>query len=338
VPNDPAVSADAAAEQPPRSGTSADASAAPPPLPDGRVPDAPAGRDDTSSPPASPDARGPDSPKAPPVDLCATKSCVFENATSTCEPSTGLCTPPVCSQGFGDCDPSAGCESRLDSSAHCGSCTNACDVGFTCQAGTCSCPQTTCGGACVDTATSDKHCGRCDHPCPAACEGGVCRCPTRSAANLIKGGGFDRDVNGWQTSVVPTDYNLTWSRDDAADCSGSGSMIVDNLRAGASQSTILCIPANGGTDYNYGAWMKGVNDDVTGFVSIDWFGTANCSGDIIDTAEFQHSEPHSVVWMNAGGTARSPAGARAGQMQLGVSDKGRLFFDMAYLTPPPGRF
>jgi len=68
----------------------------------------------------------------------------------------------------------------LTSTAHCGTCEQACVSGQSCSAGVCSCPgaQTACNGACVDTQASVEHCGGCSKPCAtgAACNAGVCGC------------------------------------------------------------------------------------------------------------------------------------------------------------------
>jgi hypothetical protein len=42
-----------------------------------------------------------------------------------------------------------------------------------------TCAGDICGGECVDTMTSNEHCGRCDNPCPmngSSCQGGQCEC------------------------------------------------------------------------------------------------------------------------------------------------------------------
>jgi hypothetical protein len=68
----------------------------------------------------------------------------------------------------------------LTSTAHCGSCEQACVSGQSCSGGACVCPgaQTACNGACVDTQASVEHCGGCSKPCAtgAACNAGVCGC------------------------------------------------------------------------------------------------------------------------------------------------------------------
>jgi reprolysin-like metallo-peptidase family M12B len=68
----------------------------------------------------------------------------------------------------------------LTSTAHCGSCEQACGNGQSCSAGACVCPGalSACNGTCVDVQTSVEHCGGCSKPCAtgAACNSGVCGC------------------------------------------------------------------------------------------------------------------------------------------------------------------
>jgi hypothetical protein len=49
-------------------------------------------------------------------------------------------------------------------------------VGIMCMGGECDCPgqQVACAGACVNTDTSEDHCGACDTPCAGSCVGGNC--------------------------------------------------------------------------------------------------------------------------------------------------------------------
>jgi len=65
-------------------------------------------------------------------------ACSVTNGTAGC--SGGACTVASCNANYGNCDGSAGngCEvNHLTSSAHCGSCGNACSSGQTCKSGTC---------------------------------------------------------------------------------------------------------------------------------------------------------------------------------------------------------
>jgi hypothetical protein len=85
------------------------------------------------------------------------------------------------------CDPAAGqaccsntCVDTRSDPNHCGSCTNACLGGKTCQMGQCVCapPKTDCSGICVDLQNDPNHCGSCTNACPAGkiCQMGQCVC------------------------------------------------------------------------------------------------------------------------------------------------------------------
>ncbi|MCC7535292.1 MAG: hypothetical protein IT379_03730, partial [Deltaproteobacteria bacterium] len=56
----------------------------------------------------------------------------------------------------------------------------ACPAGSTCASGTCVCdePLTRCGDACVDTRSSNEHCGACTTACApgSPCRDGTCAC------------------------------------------------------------------------------------------------------------------------------------------------------------------
>lgn len=84
------------------------------------------------------------------------------------------------------------CVDVASANLHCGVCGNACPTGQACENGVCGggsacadgacgCAEgtTDCGGACVDTALNQFHCGECGLQCTGGqqCEGGVCACP-----------------------------------------------------------------------------------------------------------------------------------------------------------------
>ncbi len=86
-----------------------------------------------------------------------------------------------CAAGTGDCDGNPllrGCESLLDTHAHCGACGRSCGDVERCVGGTCRCeaPGAICDGSCRDLQTDHEHCGSCGSPCPAGhpCRAGAC--------------------------------------------------------------------------------------------------------------------------------------------------------------------
>ncbi len=72
------------------------------------------------------------------------------------------------------------CVDKTKDNNNCGSCGNACGLGFNCEAGECSCHNTICTDICTDTSLDSKNCGTCGHQCPAVaqCTNGNCACPT----------------------------------------------------------------------------------------------------------------------------------------------------------------
>ena len=117
------------------------------------------------------------------------------------------CSNGVCGCAEGQTLCGGQCVDTLTDSLHCGVCDNACASGV-CVAGVCeaagtggaggtaagtggtggaggaggaACPsgQTLCADVCVDTATSNEHCGDCDNACvsPQTCVAGICECP-----------------------------------------------------------------------------------------------------------------------------------------------------------------
>jgi hypothetical protein len=88
------------------------------------------------------------------------------------------------------------CVELTNDPLYCGSCTNSCvamagDAGagaLSCKGGSCmaNCPgATSCGGACVQTNSDERNCGRCGVKCTGndKCVTGECKCPE---SNTIK--------------------------------------------------------------------------------------------------------------------------------------------------------
>ncbi|HKO49753.1 MAG TPA: hypothetical protein VJV79_18615 [Polyangiaceae bacterium] len=77
----------------------------------------------------------------------------------------------------------------LTSPAHCGTCEQACVTGQSCTAGACVCPgaQVACNGACVDTQTSLEHCGGCSKPCATGAACSAGACGCAQGQELCNG-------------------------------------------------------------------------------------------------------------------------------------------------------
>ena len=133
-------------------------------------------------------------------------TCVANECSFTCEPGYGHCSN----------NPSDGCETDLSTSNQCGTCTNACTGGMTCQSSACACvtPQTSCGGTCYSTQSDPNHCGvncaSCVAPNPVCLAGSCVACAPASvqcSGNVVQ----QCDGSGvWQTQTTcPTGTTCT---------------------------------------------------------------------------------------------------------------------------------
>jgi len=99
---------------------------------------------------------------------CMAGSCPTESPEPTND--GGTASPPACADPTTDClgggVPGLPVGDRCSASGAC-----MCGGGSPCGATATSVPTACCGGMCVDVATSEAHCGMCDHPCGA---GGTC--------------------------------------------------------------------------------------------------------------------------------------------------------------------
>ncbi|MHB1845846.1 MAG: hypothetical protein ACYCWW_13550 [Deltaproteobacteria bacterium] len=113
--------------------------------------------------------------------------CQIPNAVAGC--AGGACTLQSCVAGFGDCDgiASNGCETPLDTNAHCGSCATSCSfanaaaacIGGACELGACdpgfaNCDALTANGCETNLASSVQSCGSCGASCNLANATAVC--------------------------------------------------------------------------------------------------------------------------------------------------------------------
>jgi hypothetical protein len=202
----------------------------------------------------------------------------------------------------------------------------------------CASAQTNCGGACVDLTRDKDQCGACGHSCLVDCVGGSCTCAQKSAGNLIRNAGFDSDAKGWTSEPHTT---VTWVKEDAAGCAGSGAMLVRTTGLPDNQSEQLeqCIPVRPGTTYNYGVWRKEADPpraDYHGFLSLFWYRDADCKAQL----GYENSPEVSIkgVWNLHEAKAVAPAGAAAVTFVVGVVGSHAVTYDMPYLTPASGRF
>ena len=287
---------------------------------------------------------GADAPVAAP-DLarrCDNVRCVFEHADSSCEESTGRCSPPQCHRGYGDCDGQPGCESRLDTNQRCGSCTRACEEGFVCGANqSCECsPARTCGASqCVDFSTNPLHCGRCSRQCAGACAAGTCACVTTGPRNLFRNGGFDTGI-GALRGFPGNPLEVTWQRQDVSDCANSGAARL-RLTEQSNSAAQVCVPGVAGNVlYDVGAMIK-VNEVsfVSTFIAVLWSPQPDCAG-TPDSEHFDDLAEVRTSWHLSKKALRAPGYARSVVLQLSLIGEvgAEALYDAAFVTPSPGGF
>jgi hypothetical protein len=291
------------------------------PIPDAAAPDAPI---DAPS-------GGETSPVAPPVADAANQ------------------TPPVCTTGYADCAPAIpGCETTLGTDENCSACGHKCGSTERCQNAHCTCIAT-CGDICADLQGDPTNCGTCNNTCPAACTNGHCVCPTPDPANLVRNGGFDRDLSNWNTMqpFQPT-ANATFSGRDAAECGGSGAIVstYGKPRPTYVISSRQCIDGiDAAKDYDIGGWVSRLTVGMYSCqVMIDWYPQTGCqaSSPRGDGAFMMDNNTTTGVWRHVTGKFRPPPGTRSGEVQVQMtafesSEKAfQCAFDMVYVTPSPG--
>lgn len=178
-------------------------------------------------------------------------SSVF-NASPSC--ATGRCGPEACDDGYGDCNglPGDGCEQRLDTLTHCGTCDTPCALancgGGVCTAAQCTAPEADCDGDGVDCevnlATDSGHCGGCGAIC--AFDGGVATphatlsgCADGRCAITCDAGFGDCDgiySNGCEQPLNTLSHcagcNVACALDNGAATCGGGSCELSDCAAG----------------------------------------------------------------------------------------------------------
>jgi hypothetical protein len=137
--------------------------------------------------------------------------------------TNGVCDlTNACVAGRGDCMNGAddGCETDLTTSAHCGSCTNACSTSlplcmqdtsgqYACTPSCTSSAPTICGSSCVNTYSDPNHCNSCTTVCPGdthgtpICQSGICSISCYSGYHLCTGACVDN------TSLQSCGYSCT---------------------------------------------------------------------------------------------------------------------------------
>ncbi len=124
------------------------------------------------------------------VDHCGSCSnaCQLPHAASACDAASGRCVVAACDPGWGDCTDAPGCETDLTTAAHCGSCSNACQLPHAtsacsatgqCVIAACAPGFADCDGnndnGCETPLDTIAHCGGCGVSCQAPNATSVCQ-------------------------------------------------------------------------------------------------------------------------------------------------------------------
>jgi hypothetical protein len=212
------------------------------------------------------------------------------------------------------------------------------------------CPVASCASGCVDTAADPQNCGACDRVCAGACSKGACACPTPNPQNLVRNGGFDGDVGGWNFEMPLQSGHATA---DGSGCAGSGSATFtyprpkNGFQADITQCLAQVMP---GVRYRFGAWfqVRGTLPNLGDLqVAIQWHTLPGCgfASGVTPEAEFAHGSFVEALdsWLLVAGESVAPAGTRSAQLRLIINPgesasplQGSV--DMAFLTPAPGRW
>ncbi|PRW56566.1 Tryptophan synthase alpha chain [Chlorella sorokiniana] len=176
--------------------------------------------------------------------------CTLANAMPRCD--RGTCRIASCLPGWGDCDlkPSNGCETAINTTERCGSCTNKCSLlraTATCAGGTCKVASCDAGwgdcdldpsNGCETQLTTTTNCAACNTTCALDNATPTCGSGTCSIDSCTAGwGDCDLDPsNGCETRLNTTTNcaacNTTCALDNATPTCGSGTCSIDSCTAG----------------------------------------------------------------------------------------------------------
>jgi hypothetical protein len=159
-------------------------------------------------------------------------------------------------------------------------------------------------------------------------------CPQPSVANVLQDAAFDdRSLGGWH--VVAGDGDVTWSDEDAAGCSGSGSAHI-TLTGPTSPRLEQCAPVQPDTIYNFGVQLRTTQGGDT-HCTVAVFDEASCNGDGVQQAV--------ATWVNVawstiavGGPVITKPSSKSARVSCYVSEAEAVSIDAAYLSPSPWAF
>lgn len=257
-------------------------------------------------------------------------SCDDDNACTTGETcqangacndgSAVTCTGADQCHTVGVCQPATGCPAPTVVTGSCND-DNPCIINETCQA------SGMCGGGVPASHTTA--CGTNEF-----CDGsGSCGCRTKSSWNLLANPGFD-GPDSWTLN-----NGAIYTTVDADDCSGSGSVLIQELTATVSQ----CVPGTENTTYFLGYRFKTLGEfngsGAIGYVSCQInfvLAGDTCDERVPGAGETVSLQFNTDNWTQASGSATSPPGTGMVRIHC-AGGGGNGYFDQIYLsTTSPG--
>jgi hypothetical protein len=217
--------------------------------------------------------------------------CTRNNASPTCD--TGACRIDFCNPGFGNCDTvdANGCETPLNSTAHCGGCGVTCtaaNASTTCSTGTCAIATCSpgwgnCDGllsnGCERSLTTTTDCGGCGTACAPPHANGMCTSGGSCAIGSCMAGWADCNgsaADGCEVNIFSTSNcggcGISCSRPNATATCSAGTCEIGSCNPGfgnCNGSSLDGCEASTSTTANCGSC--GVSCSVTN-------GTASCDG------------------------------------------------------------
>ena len=262
---------------------------------------------------------------------CAAATCI-NNAAAVpprgCD-GQGMCTP----RGAIDCGmfACAGGQCRTTCSAHAHCATSSyCD-----------------GGTCLAKKPVGSICGAADECgsgfCATKCCREACACPVVSQSNTVANAGLATNLGGW---TLFQDPRVSWDADDATGCPVSGSVRI-SIPAGNDVEDVFtqCVSVRPSTSYNWGIRIRitppaGSGTYSVGYCRLTWTDSPNCQGQPFAGAMMESVNGVGGWQSIARDNVVSPSEAVSAQFTCSVQTGPPMdaYFDMAYLTPAPGRF